>query len=34
MHWPHGLENIVRDMHAHGFPLAMFNSELDLQLSF
>ena len=30
MQWPHGLENIVRDMHAHGFPLAMFNSELDL----
>ena len=30
MNWPHGLENIVRDMHAHGFPLAMFKSELDL----
>ena len=30
MNWPHGVENIVRDMHAHGFPLAMFKSELDL----
>ena len=30
MNWPHGLEDIVRDMHAHGFPLAMFKSELDL----
>lgn len=30
MNWPHGLENIVRDMHAYGFPLAMFKSELDL----
>ena len=30
MNWPHGLEGIVRDMHAHGFPLAMFKSELDL----
>ena len=30
MNWPHGLQNIVRDMHAHGFPLAMFKSELDL----
>jgi erythronate-4-phosphate dehydrogenase len=30
MNWPHGLENIVRDMHSYGFPLAMFNSELDL----
>ena len=30
MNWPHGLENIVSDMHAHGFPLAMFKSELDL----
>jgi erythronate-4-phosphate dehydrogenase len=31
MNWPHGLENIVRDMHAHGFPLAMFKSELNLR---
>ena len=30
MNWPHGLENIVRDMHSYGFPLAMFKSELDL----
>ena len=30
MNWPHGLQNIVRDMHAHGFPLAYFKSELDL----
>ena len=29
--WPHGLENIVRDMHAFGFPLALFKSELDLR---
>ena len=29
--WPHGLENIVRDMHAFGFPLALFKSELDLK---
>ena len=29
--WPHGLENIVRDMHAFGFPLAIFKSELDLR---
>ena len=29
--WPHGLENIVRDMHACGFPLALFKSELDLR---
>ena len=29
--WPHGLENIVRDMHAFGFPLALFQSELDLR---
>ena len=29
--WPHGLENIVRDMHAYGFPLALFKSELDLR---
>jgi erythronate-4-phosphate dehydrogenase len=31
MNWPHGLDNIVRDMHAHGFPLAMFKSELNLR---
>ena len=29
--WPHGLENIVRDMHAFGFPLTLFKSELDLR---
>ena len=29
--WPYGLENIVRDMHAFGFPLALFQSELDLR---
>ena len=29
--WPHGLENIVRDIHAFGFPLALFKSELDLR---
>ena len=29
--WPHGLENIVRDMHAFGFPLGLFKSELDLR---
>ncbi|MDB4253926.1 4-phosphoerythronate dehydrogenase [Gammaproteobacteria bacterium] len=29
--WPHGLENIVRDMHAFGFPLDLFKSELDLR---
>ena len=29
--WPHGLENIVRDMHAFGFPLALFKSELNLR---
>tara|TARA_B100000902_G_scaffold69873_1_gene75667 strand:- start:155 stop:1276 length:1122 start_codon:yes stop_codon:yes gene_type:complete len=31
MNWPHGLDNIVRDMHAHGFPLTMFKSELNLR---
>jgi erythronate-4-phosphate dehydrogenase len=30
--WVHGLEYIVRDMHGHGFPIALFNSELDLSL--
>jgi erythronate-4-phosphate dehydrogenase len=29
--WPHGLKNIIRDMHGHGFPVAVFKSELDLQ---
>ena len=29
--WPHGLKNIIRDMHAHGFPVSIFKSELDLQ---
>ena len=29
--WPHGLENIVRDMHGYGFPVAIFKSELDLR---
>ena len=29
--WPHGLKNIVRDMHGYGFPVAVFKSELDLQ---
>ena len=29
--WPYGLENIVRDMHAFGFPLALFKSELDIR---
>ncbi|MDB9705070.1 4-phosphoerythronate dehydrogenase [Gammaproteobacteria bacterium] len=29
--WPHGLESIVRDMHAFGFPLSLFKSELDLR---
>jgi len=30
--WPHSLENIVRDMHGHGFPIDLFNSELNLRL--
>ena len=29
--WPHGLKNIIRDMHGHGFPISIFKSELDLQ---
>ena len=29
--WPHGLKNIIRDMHRHEFPVAAFKSELDLQ---
>jgi hypothetical protein len=29
--WPHGLKNIIRDVHGYGFPVAVFNSELDLQ---
>jgi erythronate-4-phosphate dehydrogenase len=28
--WPHGLENIVRDMHGYGFPVSLFRSELQL----
>tara|TARA_B110000438_G_scaffold94334_1_gene93764 strand:+ start:423 stop:1553 length:1131 start_codon:yes stop_codon:yes gene_type:complete len=32
INWPHGLENIVRDMHGYGFPLAIFMSELDLRV--
>jgi hypothetical protein len=30
--WPDGLENIVRDMHGHGFPIALFAKELNLPL--
>ena len=30
--WPHGLKNIIRDLHRYGFPVAVFNSELDLQV--
>ena len=28
--WPHSLEAIVRDIHGHGFPVSLFNAELDL----
>ena len=30
--WPHGLENIVRDMHGYGFPVSLFRSELQLNV--
>ena len=29
--WPYGIENIVHDLHTFGFPLTMFNSELNLK---
>ena len=29
--WPHGLGNIVRDIHAYGFPISIFKSELNLR---
>ena len=31
LNWPYGLENIVRDIHGHGFPITLFNSELELR---
>jgi erythronate-4-phosphate dehydrogenase len=32
INWPHGLENIVRDMHGYGFPVSLFRSELQLNV--
>ena len=29
--WPYGLENIVRDIHGQGFPVGLFNNELELR---
>ncbi len=29
--WPHGLQNIVGDIHGLSFPLSLFNSELDIR---